>query len=391
MLAKCLFRTKVQARAFSSSVTYDFKDLILDPNQKGKDMYEVYKLEAEGMPMKATTNKEELMAYHRRMFIMRRTELEADRLYKGKMIRGFCHLYDGQESIAEGMEAGLTYDDMLITAYRDHCQAIARGDTPYRVIAEMVQKRTGSSGGKGGSMHYYNSKNNFYGGNGIVGAQVPVGAGLAFALKYKKQPNIAVAMYGDGAANQGQIFEASTMAKLWKLPIAFVCENNLYGMGTSNERHSANTSYYARGDTVPGFKVDAQNVLIVRETMKWSKDWILKNGPLFIEYSTYRYHGHSMSDPGTTYRSRDEIKHVRDYRDPIMKVKVMLMENNWATEAELKAIEKDIRKSIEADVEKLLKDPEPTFEDLYAHVATTKQYIRGVTHDLTSHEYEVNA
>ena len=151
--------------------------------------------------MTATTNKEELMKYFYNMVVMRRTELEADRLYKAKMIRGFCHLYDGQESIAEGMGAGLTYDDALITAYRDHCQALERGDTPYRILAEMVQKRTGSSGGKGGSMHYYNSKNGFYGGNGIVGAQMPVGAGLAFALKYQNKPNICVTMYGDGAAN----------------------------------------------------------------------------------------------------------------------------------------------------------------------------------------------
>lgn len=322
------------------------------------------------------------------MIEMRRTELEADRLYKAKMIRGFCHLYDGQEAIAEGMEAGLNRDDCIITAYRDHCQAIARGDTPYRVIAEMVGKRTGSSGGKGGSMHYYNAKNNFYGGNGIVGAQIPVGAGLAFGLKYRKQPNIAITMYGDGAANQGQVYEAANMAQLWKLPVAFLCENNLYGMGTSNDRAAANTDYYTRGDTIPGFKCDAQNVLMVRETTKWAKDWILKNGPLFIEYSTYRYHGHSMSDPGVTYRTREEIKHVRDFRDPISLVRDMLVENSWATEKECKAIEKDIRKSIEEDVTKLLTDEEPNFEDMYNHVACTKHYIRGVTHDLTRHEYD---
>jgi pyruvate dehydrogenase E1 component alpha subunit len=245
------------------------------------------------------------------------------------------------------MEAGLNRDDAIITAYRDHCQAIARGDTPYRVIAEMVQKRTGSSGGKGGSMHYYNSKENFYGGNGIVGAQIPVGVGLAFGLRYKKKPNVAVTMYGDGAANQGQVFEAANMAALWKLPCAFICENNLYGMGTSNDRAAANTEYYSRGDTIPGFRCDAQNVLMVRETMKWTKDWMLKNGPMFIEYHTYRYHGHSMSDPGVTYRTRDEIKHVRDFRDPIGLVKEMLIENSWSTEKELKDIEKEIRKSIE--------------------------------------------
>ena len=319
---------------------------------------------------------------------MRRTEITADNLYKAKQIRGFCHLYDGQEGIAAGVEHALVHDDCVITAYRNHCQALARGDTPYRILAEMMQKKTGSSEGKGGSMHYYNTKNNYYGGNGIVGAQIPVGTGLGFALKYSKKPNVAVTMYGDGAANQGQFFEASNMAKLWKLPVIYICENNLYGMGTSNERAAANTKYYTRGDLIPGLKIDGQNVLAVRETIKFAKNWCVSGkGPILVEFLTYRYHGHSMSDPGITYRTREEINEVRAMRDPVEIVRKLILENSWAAEGELKDMEKKIRADIEADVEKIKNDPEPTADDLYTHVATTKHYIRGVEHRLSQLEY----
>lgn len=251
----------------------------------------------------------------------------------------------------------------------------------------MMQKRTGSSGGKGGSMHYYNSKNNFYGGNGIVGAQLPVGTGLAFALKYQKKPNVAIAMYGDGASNQGQLYEAANMAALWKLPIIYVCENNLYGMGTSNERASHNTKFYTRGDLIPGFKIEGQNILAVREAMRWAKNYSIEHGPLFIEFLTYRYHGHSMSDPGITYRSREEINEVRANRDPIEIVRKLLLENSWAAESELKEIEKKIRADIEADVEKIKNDPEPTAEDLYSNIGFGKHYVRGVEYNLSALEY----
>ena len=271
----------------------------------------MHRLEGQKLPTTATVTKDELWAYFNEMATTRRLEILSDQLYKKREIRGFCHLYDGQEAISTGMEAGMTRQDCLITAYRCHAQALARGDTTYKILAEMMARKTGSSLGKGGSMHYYSSKNNFYGGNGIVGAQVPVGTGLAFALKYSKKPNFAVAMYGDGAANQGQLFEASNIAGLWKLPMIYLCENNTYGMGTSQDRAAHNTNFYMRGDRIPGLKIEAQNVLMVRETIKWAGKFVQQNGPLFIEASTYRYHGHSMSDPGISYRDKSEVAEVR--------------------------------------------------------------------------------
>jgi pyruvate dehydrogenase E1 component alpha subunit len=330
--------------------------------------------------------------YFEQMVTMRRVEIVSDLLYKKKEIRGFCHLYDGQEAIAVGMEAGMTRDDCLISAYRVHCQAIARGDTPYRVLAEMMQRATGSSKGKGGSMHYYSSKNNFYGGNGIVGAQLPVGTGLAFALKYQNKPNFAVAMYGDGASNQGQFYEAMNMAGLWKLPIVYVCENNLYGMGTSNERHSHNTEYYARGDKIPGFKIEGQNILSVRETMKWAGAYAVKNGPIMIEMSTYRYHGHSMSDPGISYRSKDEVAMIRKTRDPIEICREIILENNWAAESELKDYEKKVRREIDEMVELIKKDPYPAPSELTSDITVGPgHYIRGVEYKDTIHEPEIHS
>merc|ERR1712086_240696 len=348
--------------------------------------------ECNGPTMTETTvSNDDMIKWYKDMFTIRRMEIASDTMYKQREIRGFCHLYDGQEAVAVGMEAACTLEDHFVTAYRDHAHQYCRGDTVKSIMAELTGKFAGCSKGKGGSMHMYKEDANFYGGNGIVGAQIPIGAGLALAIKYKKTPDaMAVALYGDGASNQGQFFEALNMAALWKLPFIALCENNNFAMGTSTARHAAMDEFYKRGNAcaVPGLRVDGMDLLAVNEATKWAKDYVTTgNGPLVMEMMTYRYHGHSMSDPGITYRSRDEIKHVRDFRDPIMLVKHMLIENTWATEKELKDIEKEIRSSIEADCVKLLNDPEPTFDDMYANITLSKPYIRGVTHDLTQHDY----
>ncbi|KAG5521064.1 hypothetical protein RHGRI_033577 [Rhododendron griersonianum] len=280
------------------------------------------------------TSPAELMSFFRDMATMRRMEIAADSLYKAKLIRGFCHLYDGQEAVAIGMEAAITRKDCIITAYRDHCLFLGRGGT-----------LAGCSKGKGGSMHFYKKEGGFYGGHGIVGAQVPLGIGLAFAQKYSKEDHVTFALYGDGAANQGQLFEALNMAALWDLPAILVCENNHYGMGTAEWRAAKSPSYYKRGDYVPGLKVDGMDAFAVKQACKFAKEHALKNGPLVS--TSIRYHGHSMSDPGSTYRTRDEISGVRQERDPLERIRKLVLSHDLATEKELKDIEKEVRKEVD--------------------------------------------
>jgi pyruvate dehydrogenase E1 component alpha subunit len=229
--------------------------------------------------------------------------MAADKLYKEKKIRGFCHLSIGQEAVATGIEHAVTKDDQIITAYRCHGFAHLRGGSVKSIIAELLGRRDGIAYGKGGSMHMF--AKSFFGGNGIVGAQVPVGAGIAFAMKYMGRPNTTFALYGDGASNQGQVFEAYNMAKLWDIPVVFACENNKYGMGTSAARSSALTEYYKRGQYIPGLRVNGMDVLAVKQASAFAKEYTVSGkGPLVMEFVTYRYGGHSMSDPGTTYRVR---------------------------------------------------------------------------------------
>ncbi|CAN6881279.1 unnamed protein product [Brassica oleracea var. botrytis] len=268
--------------------------------------------------------------------LLPRMEIAADSLYKSKLIRGFCHLYDGQEALAVGMEAGITKKDAIITSYRDHCTFLGRGGELVDAFSELMGRMRGCSNGKGGSMHFYKKDASFYGGRSDS-------VGVWFVL------------YGDGAANQGQLFEALNIAALWDLPAILVCENNHYGMGTATWRSAKSPAYFKRGDYVPGLKVDGMDVLAVKQACKFAKEHALKNGP--IRWITYRYHGHSMSDPGSTYRTRDEVSVVRQVRDPIERVRKLLLSHDIATEKELKDIEKEVRKEVDDAVAQAKESP----------------------------------
>ncbi|OQN97928.1 Pyruvate dehydrogenase E1 component subunit alpha, mitochondrial [Cryoendolithus antarcticus] len=343
------------------------------------EAFETYELDPP--PYTMETTKKELKQMYYDMVAVRRMEMAADRLYKEKKIRGFCHLSTGQEAVAVGIEHAITKQDHVITAYRCHGFAMMRGGTVRSIIGELLGRREGIAYGKGGSMHMFAT--GFYGGNGIVGAQVPVGAGIAFANKYEGKKNVTLSLYGDGASNQGQVFEAFNMAKLWDLPIIFGCENNKYGMGTSAARSSALTDYYKRGQYIPGLKINGMDILAVKAAVQYGKEYCASGrGPLVYEYVTYRYGGHSMSDPGTTYRTREEIQRMRSTQDPIAGLKLKLMDWGVTTEEELKGIDKEARAFVDAEVaiaEKMEAPeatPEVLFEDIYVR-GSEPQFLRG--------------
>lgn len=327
---------------------------------------DLYRLE-EGPPVTTALTREDGLRYYKMMQTVRRMELKADQLYKQKFIRGFCHLCDGQEACCVGLEAGIDRSDHVITSYRAHGLSYTRGLPVRSILAELTGRRGGCAKGKGGSMHMY--AKNFYGGNGIVGAQGPLGAGVALACKYKGSNEVCLTLYGDGAANQGQISEAYNMAALWNLPCIFICENNRYGMGTSVERAAANTDYYKRGNFIPGLRVDGMDILCVREATKFAADYCRSGkGPILMELLTYRYHGHSMSDPGISYRTREEIQSVRSKSDPIMLLKDKMVNNKLASVEELKEIDVEVRKEIDDAAQFAMTDPEPPLEELGHHI-----------------------
>ncbi len=319
---------------------------------------------------KSNASKEELLKYYREMLLIRRFEEKAGQLYGMGLIGGFCHLYIGQEAVVVGLEACAEDGDKRITTYRDHGHMLACGMDPKGVMAELTGREGGLSKGKGGSMHMFSKEAHFYGGHGIVGANVPLGAGLAFADKYKGNDRVTFTYFGDGAANQGQVAETYNMAELWGLPVVFVIENNQYAMGTSTKRSTASPTLYGRGEAygIPGEQVDGMDVLAVKAAgEKAVAHCRAGKGPYILEVMTYRYRGHSMSDPAK-YRTREEVQKMRDERDPINAVRDLLLTGKHASEDDLKAIDKDI-KGIVNDAAQFAQDsPEPALEELWTDV-----------------------
>ncbi len=326
--------------------------------------------EAHAADRRYKADADQLLNFYEQMVLIRRFEEKAGQLYGLGLIGGFCHLYIGQEAVAVGLQSALDNDrDSVITGYRDHGHMLAYGIDPKVIMAELTGRESGISKGKGGSMHMFSVEHRFYGGHGIVGAQVPLGAGLAFAHKYREDGGVCLAYFGDGAANQGQVYESFNMAALWKLPIVFVIENNGYAMGTAVKRSSAETEFYRRGTAfrIPGMDVNGMDVLEVRQAAEVALDYVRKgNGPVLMELNTYRYRGHSMSDPAK-YRSREEVQEMREKRDPIEAAKVELIAMG-ISEDRIKEIDKRIRAVVAEAADFAENSPEPEMSELYTDV-----------------------
>ncbi|WIV49514.1 pyruvate dehydrogenase (acetyl-transferring) E1 component subunit alpha [Marivivens sp. LCG002] len=318
----------------------------------------------------ANVSAEELLGYYREMLLIRRFEEKAGQLYGMGLIGGFCHLYIGQEAVVVGLEACTKEGDKRVTSYRDHGHMLACGMEANGVMAELTGREGGYSKGKGGSMHMFSKEKHFYGGHGIVGAQVPLGAGLAFSDKYKGNDNVTFAYFGDGAANQGQVYETYNMAQLWDLPVIFVIENNQYAMGTSVARSTKSPALWKRGEAygIAGEEVDGMSVLAVKEAGERAVAHCRAGkGPYILEVKTYRYRGHSMSDPAK-YRTREEVQKMREERDPIEQVRSILLTGGHASEDDLKKIDKDIKDIVNESAEFAKNSPEPELSELWTDI-----------------------
>ena len=325
---------------------------------------------AKKVTKKSTDENHDLLKFYRDMLLIRRFEEKAGQLYGMGLIGGFCHLYIGQEAVVVGLEASARDGDKRITSYRDHGHMLACGMDPNGVMAELTGRSGGYSKGKGGSMHMFSKEKNFYGGHGIVGAQVPLGAGLAFADRYRENNCVTFTYFGDGAANQGQVYETFNMAALWKLPVIFVIENNQYAMGTAQERSTSSPEIYTRGEAfgIKGEAVDGMDVIAVKTAGDKAADYCRAGkGPYILEIKTYRYRGHSMSDPAK-YRTREEVQKMRAQRDPIEAIRTLLVSEKHATDEEIKTIDKEIKEIINACAEYAKDSPEVSAEELWTDI-----------------------
>lgn len=312
----------------------------------------------------------DLLKAYRDMLLIRRFEEKAGQLYGMGLIAGFCHLYIGQEAVVVALQALSKPEDSIITAYRDHGHMLACGMDPRGVMAELTGRSGGLSKGKGGSMHMFSREKNFYGGHGIVGAQVPLGTGLALAHKYNNEEAICFAYMGDGAANQGQVYESYNMASLWNLPILYIIENNKYSMGTAENRHSSSDFLFKRGSAwnIPGKAVDGMNLLDTYAGAQEAIEYVRSGkGPYILEVDTYRYRGHSMSDPGT-YREKDEVQKIKEHRDPLLTVKNILIKEHGIDEKSLKTIDKEVKDIVNDSAKFSQESPEPDAKELYTDI-----------------------
>lgn len=321
-------------------------------------------------PAITKANGDDALRFYREMLLIRRFEEKAGQMYGMGLIGGFCHLYIGQEAVVVGMQAALEEGDTLLTSYRDHGHMLACGMDAKGVMAELTGRIGGYSKGKGGSMHMFSREKNFFGGHGIVGAQVPIGAGLAFSHKYKGNGRIALTYFGDGSANQGQVYESFNMAALWQLPVIFIVENNQYAMGTAVGRASAQTEFYRRGESmgIPGVQIDGMDVLAVKAAGDEAVAHVRGGkGPLLLEMKTYRYRGHSMSDPAK-YRTKEEVQRVRADRDPIDQLRQAILASSVADEAALKAFDREVKDIVTVAAEFAQNSPEPDPSELYTDI-----------------------
>ena len=320
--------------------------------------------------MKSSFTLEEMLLIYKDMLLLRRFEEKTGQLYGMGLIGGFCHLYIGQEGVAIGIVKAINSTDTIITSYRDHGFMLASGASPKHVMAELLGKETGCSRGKGGSMHMFNIKKGFYGGHGIVGAQVSMGTGIGFAHKYKNNDSISITIFGDGACHQGQVYESFNIAKLWGLPVLYIIENNEYAMGTSVERSSSTKDLYKRGESfgIDGKQIDGMNFFKVYESVKSALKYIRENKtPFILECKTYRYRGHSMSDPAR-YRTKCELEDYKNHHDPIVSLKSFIIQNNEKVSKQLQQIEQDVKKIVTESVEYAQNSSQPSPQQLYTNV-----------------------